>query len=110
MRDDLVPGSLLADYVLPDHMRAARRLSALQGAGDPMLLVLIRGFFFPKDREQPKAPTEFHPQLVVGTRRLVVVTTDDWHTTNNLQQQLGAAYPFLYDEARRVRDDLGICE
>jgi peroxiredoxin len=75
-----------------------------------MLVVLIRGFFCPKDREQLKALTRFHPQLVVGSCTPVVITTDDWHTTNNLRQQLGASYTFLYDEERRVRDDLDICE
>jgi len=105
----LEAGQVLPDYVLPDHTKTARALSALQG-DDPMLLVLIRGFFCPKDREQLKALTRFHPQLVVGNCRLVVVTIDDWHTTNNLRQQLGAHYPFLYDEQRRVRDELDILE
>lgn len=109
MRKDIIPGRPFTDYVLPDHTKTPRRLSALQG-DDPLLLVLIRGFFCPKDREQLKALTAFHPQLVVGSCRLVVVTTDDWHTTNNLRQQLGAHYPFLYDEERRLRDDLDICE
>ncbi|ARP78038.1 peroxiredoxin-like family protein [Bordetella genomosp. 6] len=109
MKPEIAPGRRLADYVLPDHTKTPRRLSALQG-DDPMLLVLIRGFFCPKDREQLKALTRFHPQLVVGNCRLVVITTDDWHTTNNLRQQLGAHYPFLYDEEKRVRDDLDILE
>jgi peroxiredoxin len=109
MRQDIVPGNPFPDYVLPDHTKTLRRLSALQ-SGDPMLLVLIRGFFCPKDREQLKALTAFHSQLVVGTCQLVVITTDDWHTTNNLRQQLGAHYTFLYDEKKQVRDELDICE
>lgn len=109
MRQDIAPGGTFPDYVLPDHTKTARSLSSLQG-DDPMVLVLIRGFFCPKDREQLKSLTSFHPQLVVGNTRLVVITTDDWHTTNNLRQQLGAHYPFLYDEARMVRDDLDILE
>ncbi|AOB38213.1 AhpC/TSA family protein [Bordetella parapertussis] len=109
MNPAIAAGRRLADYVLPDHTKTPRRLSALQG-DDPMLLVLIRGFFCPKDREQLKTLTRFHPQLVVGNCRLVVITTDDWHTTNNLRQQLGAHYPFLYDGEKRVRDDLDILE
>lgn len=110
MRPDIAPGKTFPDYVLPDHTKTERRLSALQTRDDPMLLVLIRGFFCPKDREQLKELTAFHSQLVVGTCQLVVITTDDWHTTNNLRQQLGAHYPFLYDERKIVRDDLDICE
>ncbi len=109
MNPDFSPGRTLPDYVLPDHTKTPRRLSALQG-DDMMLLVLIRGFFCPKDREQLKELTRFHPQLVVGNCRLVVATTDDWHTTNNLRQQLGAHYPFLYDEEKRIRDELDILE
>jgi peroxiredoxin len=109
MRQDITAGRVFPDYVLPDHTKTERRLSALQG-DDPMLVVLIRGFFCPKDRAQLKELTKFHPQLVVGNCRLVVVTTDDWHTANNLRQQLGAQYPFLYDEKKVVRDDLDIVE
>jgi peroxiredoxin len=110
MRSDIKPGATLPDYVLPDHTKTPRRLSSLQGKDHHMLVVLIRGFFCPKDREQLKALTAFHPQLVVGSCHLVVITSDDWHTTNNLRQQLGAHYPFLYDEEHVVRDDLDILE
>lgn len=110
MRSDIKPGAAFPDYVLPDHTKTPRRLSSLQGEDDPMLVVLIRGFFCPKDREQLKSLTAFHPQLVVGSCHLVVITCDDWHTTNNLRQQLGASYPFLYDEQHVVRDDLDILE
>jgi peroxiredoxin len=110
MNPDMAQGRTFPDYVLPDHTQTPRRLSALQGEGDPMLVVLIRGFFCPKDREQLKELTRFYPQLVVGSCRLVVITTDDWHTTNNLRQQLDAHYPFLYDEKKQVRDDLDIHE
>lgn len=110
MNPDVAPGKSFPDYVLPDHTKTPRRLSALQGKDDPMLVVLIRGFFCPKDREQLKELTRFYPQLVVGSCRLTVITTDDWHTTNNLRQQLDAHYPFLYDEKKQVRDELDIRE
>jgi peroxiredoxin len=110
MNSKIAVGQTFPDFELPDHTKVKRRLSALQGKRDPMLVVLIRGFFCPKDREQLKELTRFHPQLVVGSCHLVVITTDDWHTTNNLRQQLGAGYPFLYDEEKRVRDELDILE
>jgi peroxiredoxin len=110
MNPEIAIGQPFPDFVLPDHTRTPRRLSSLQTRDDPMLVVLIRGFFCPKDREQLKELTRFHPQLVVGSCQLVVITTDDWHTTNNLRQQLGAHYPFLYDEKKVVRDRLDILE
>lgn len=110
MNSNIEVGQNFPDFELPDHTKTPRKLSALQGKQDPMLLVLIRGFFCPKDREQLKELTRFHSQLVVGSCHLVVITTDDWHTTNNLRQQLGASYPFLYDEQKQVRDELDILE
>jgi peroxiredoxin len=110
MNSKIAVGQTFPDYELPDHTKTRRKLSDLQGKADPMLVVLIRGFFCPKDREQLKELTRFHPQLVVGSCHLVVITTDDWHTTNNLRQQIGACYPFLYDERKQVRDDLEILE
>jgi peroxiredoxin len=109
MRSDIAPGNPFPDYALPDHTKTPRRLSDLQ-SGDPLVVVLIRGFFCPKDRVQLQELARFHRQLVVGTTRLVTITTDDWHTTNNLRQQLDAHWPFLYDEDRTVQQDLDIEE
>ncbi|MDT7855879.1 peroxiredoxin-like family protein [Rubrivirga sp. S365] len=109
MPSSLAPGATFPDYVLPDHTKTPRRLSDLQ-SGDPMVVTLIRGFFCPKDRVQLQGLSAFYKQLVVGTTRLVTITTDDWHTTNNLRQQLDAHWPFLYDEDRTVQQDLGIKE
>ena len=51
MRSDIVPGAVLHDYELPDHTSKRRKLSELQGP-HPMVLVLSRGGFCPKDRRQ----------------------------------------------------------
>jgi hypothetical protein len=62
MRSDIVFGGPFPDYELRDHTGARRRLSELQGA-DPMVLVLSRGSFCPKDREQHR--------LLAGMERAV---------------------------------------
>jgi len=51
MRSDMVPGAVFPDYELSDHTAKHRKLSELQGQ-DPMVLVLSRGSFCPKDRRQ----------------------------------------------------------
>jgi len=51
MRSDIVPGATFPDYELTDHTAKRRKLSELQGP-DPMVLVLSRGAFCPKDRRQ----------------------------------------------------------
>jgi len=50
MRADIVPGGTFPDYELTDHTKIRRRLSDLQGL-DPMILVLSRGHFCPKDHQ-----------------------------------------------------------
>jgi hypothetical protein len=51
MRSDIVPGAVFPDYELSDHTAKRRKLSELQ-AQHPMVLVLSRGGFCPKDRRQ----------------------------------------------------------
>jgi peroxiredoxin len=51
MRADIVPGTAFPDYELTDQTGKRRKLSELQGP-DPMVLVLGRGGFCPKDRRQ----------------------------------------------------------
>ncbi len=50
MRADIVPGAVFPDYELPDHRGKHRTLSELQ-QGDPLVLVLSRGGFCPKEQE-----------------------------------------------------------
>ena len=109
MRADIVPGAQFPDYILPDHTKASRRLSDLQG-DQLMVLVLTRGSFCPKDRQHMLELVRFHPQLIVGYTQVVTITTDDWHTANNYRQQTAAQWPFLYDEERTVQQDLDIKE
>ena len=109
MRSDIAPGARFPDYVLPDHTNVSRRLSDLQ-SDQTMVVVLTRGAFCPKDRHHFQELVQFYPQLVVGFTHLVAITTDDWHTANNMRQQLDAHFPFLLDEDRRVQQDLDIKE
>ena len=49
MRSDIIPGAIFPDYELADHAAKHRKLSELQGQ-HPMVLILSRGGFCPKDR------------------------------------------------------------
>ncbi len=51
MRPDIIPGAHFPDYELTDHTRMRRKLSELQG-NHPLILVLARGHFCPKDHQQ----------------------------------------------------------
>jgi len=62
MRSDIVPGAVFPDYELSDHRGKHRTLSELQG-GDPLVLVLSRGGFCPKDRRQHEGLLQLHREM-----------------------------------------------
>ena len=72
MRPDIVPGAIFPDYELTDHTGKRRKLSELQGQ-DPMILVLGRGGYCPKDRRQAEGLVELHRELEVASCRLVTI-------------------------------------
>ena len=73
MRSDIVPGALFPDYELTDHTAKRRKLSDLQGQ-HPMVLVLSRGGFCPKDRRQAEGLVQLHRELEVSYCRLVTIS------------------------------------
>ena len=76
MRADIALGAVFPDYELTDHTGKHRKLSDLQGP-DPMILVLSRGGFCPKDRRQAEGLVELHREMEVGYCRLVTISTDN---------------------------------
>lgn len=109
MRADIVPGAVFPDYELTDHTTKRRKLSELQGL-DPMILVLSRGAFCPKDRRQAEGLVQLHREMEVGYCRLVTISTDNLLETNENRTGVGAQWPFLSDAGRTVQKDLDIAE
>src|ERR1700744_5783280 len=109
MRSDIVPGALFPDYELTDHTAKRRKLSELQGQ-NPMVLVLSRGGFCPKDRRQAELLVQFHRELEVAYCRLVTISTDNITLTNEYRTGVGAHWPFLSAAVRIVQKDLDIAE
>jgi peroxiredoxin len=109
MRSDIIPGAAFPDYELPDHTTKRRKLSELQGQ-HPMILVLGRGGFCPKDRRQAEGLLELHREMEVGYCRLVTISTDNITETNEYRSGVGAHWPFLSDTRRIVQKDLDIAE
>jgi peroxiredoxin len=109
MRADIVPGVIFPDYELSDHTATRRKLSDLQGQ-HPMVLVLSRGGFCPKDRRQSELLVQLHREMEVGYSRLVTISTDNISETNENRTGVGAHWTFLSDAGRRVQKDLDIAE
>jgi peroxiredoxin len=109
MRSDLVPGAAVPDFELSDHTGKRRKLSELQG-DDPMIVVLARGGYCPKDRRQHEGLVQLHRELEVGYCRLVTISTDNITESNEFRTGVGAHWPFLSDPGRKVQKDLDIAE
>ena len=109
MRSDIVPGAVFPDYELSDHTAKHRKLSELQGQ-HPMVLVLSRGGYCPKDRRQAEGLVQLHREMEVGYCRLVTLSTDSIVETNEFRSGVGAHWPFLSDPRRTVQKDLDIAE
>jgi peroxiredoxin len=109
VRADIVPGAIFPDYELSDHRAQHRTLSELQGA-DPLVLVLSRGGFCPKDRRQHEGLLQLHREMLVGYCRLVTISTDNLLETREFRTGVGAHWTFLSDPGRKVQKDLDIAE
>jgi peroxiredoxin len=109
MRADIVPGARFPDYELTDTDKQRRKLSELQG-NDPMILVIARGHFCPKDHQQHLELAAFHPKIAVAYTKVVTITTDNILEAREFKASVGAQWPFLCDPGRKVQQDLDIQE
>ena len=109
MREDVVPGGTFPDYRLTDHTKTRRSLSELQGS-DPLVLLLSRGHFCPKDNQQHLQLAAIQSEIAVAYTRIVTITTDNIVTTREFRNSVGANWTFLSDAGRKVQKDLEIQE
>ncbi len=109
MRADIVPGATFPDYQLPDHESVPRRLSELQGE-DPMILTLARGHYCPKEHQQHLELAANYAKVNVAYTKIVTISTDPHHTSQEFRNSVGAQWPFLSDPERIVQKDLEIQE
>jgi peroxiredoxin len=84
-------------------------LSEIQD-GDPMILVLSRGAFCPKDRQQHRLLVELEPEIRVAYTKIVTVSTDKLLELNEMRTGVGAHWPFLSDSERTIQKELDIQE
>jgi peroxiredoxin len=109
VRTDIVPGGNFPDFELTDHTKNRRRLSELQGI-DPMILMLSRGGFCPKDHQQHLELAANFPKIAVAYTQIVTISTDNILETNEFRAAVGAQWTFLSDAGRKVLKDLAIQE
>ncbi len=109
MRADIAPGGSFPDYQLTDHTKTRQRLSELQGI-DPMILVLSRGQYCPRDHQQHLELAAFYSKIAVAYTQIVTISTDNILESNEFRLSVGAPWTFLSDAGRKVQKDLDIQE
>jgi peroxiredoxin len=110
MRPDIVPGGVFPDYALPDHTNTVRTLSEIQD-DDPMIVTLARGHYCPKEHQQHlEIATVLQAKIAVAYTKIVTISTDEHHTSQEFRASVGAYWPFLSDPGRIVQQDLDIQE
>ena len=109
MRADIVEGGVFPDYELTDHTKTRRRLSVLQGS-DPMIVILSRGHFCPKDHQQHLELAANYSKIAVAYTQIVTISTDNIIETAEFRASVGAQWTFLSDAGRKMQKDLQIQE
>jgi peroxiredoxin len=109
VRGDIVPGALFPDYELTDHAKKRRKLSELQGI-DPMIVLLSRGHFCPKDHQQHLELCANYSKIAVAYTQIVTISTDNIVESREFRASVGAEWTFLSDVGRKVQKDLQIQE
>ena len=109
MRDDLVPGNPFPDLRLPDHTGTHVQLSRIPKKG-PFVLAFVRGWWCPKEQVRLRGLVEMQEEVQREYGKLVAVTTDEPYVNGAFRAGLGADFPFLSDEERRVAEELDLLE
>ena len=100
---------VLPDYALPDHADTIRTLSEIQ-RDDPMIVILSRGHYCPKEHQQHLELAAHQSKFTVAYTQIVTISTDVHHTLQEFRDSVGAQWPFLSDPGRTIQQDLDIQE
>ena len=109
MRADLVPGNPFPDLRLPEHTGRELSLSEIAD-GQPLLLCFVRGWWCPKEQIRLRTLVAMQDEIQREYGRLAAVTVDEPYANGAFRAGLGAAFPFLSDEERRVARELDLLE
>ncbi len=109
MRDDLVPGRTFPDLLLPEHTGEELSLSEI-AAGQPLVLCFVRGWWCPKEQIRLRALVTMQEEIQREYGAIAVVTVDGPYANGAFRAGLGADFPFLSNEDRRVGEELDLLE
>jgi len=109
MRDDLAPGKPFPDLRLPEH--TGEELSLRQIAcGQPLVLCFVRGWWCPKEQIRVRTLVAMQDEVQREYGAIAAVTVDSPYVNGAFRAGIGASFPFLSDEDRRVAEELDLIE
>jgi peroxiredoxin len=109
MREDLAPGKPFPNLRLQDTTGEEIALSDIANA-QPLVLAFVRGWWCPKEQVRLGALVALQDEIQREYGRIAVVTVDEPYVNGAFRAGLGAAFPFLSDEERRVAEELDLLE
>jgi peroxiredoxin len=109
MREDLVPGNEFPDIRLPEHTGRELSLSEI-GRQQPVVLAFVRGWWCPKEQIRVRNLVAMQDELQREYGRIVAVTVDEPYVNGAFRAGVGADFPFLSDEERKVAEELDLLE
>jgi peroxiredoxin len=109
MREDLAPGNRFPDLRLQEH--TGKELSLTEIAKQqPLVLAFARGWWCPKEQVRLRALVSMQDEITREYGSIAVVTVDEPYVNGAFRAGLGASFPFLSDEDRRVAEELDLLE
>ena len=86
-------------------------LSLSEIAGEqPLVLAFLRGWWCPKEQVRARNLVALQDEIQREYGKIAVVTVDEPYVNGAFRAGLGAAFPFLSDEDRRVAEELDLLE
>jgi peroxiredoxin len=109
MRDDLVPGNPFPDVRLPETTGKELSLGEI-AKRQPLVLAFVRGWWCPKEQVRLRMLVAMQDEIQREYGRIAVLTVDEPYVNGAFRAGLGADFPFLSDEERRVAEELDLLE
>ena len=106
---NLSPGKTFPDISLPEHTGRELSLSRI-ASRQPLVLCFVRGWWCPKEQVRLANLVSLQEEIQREYGRIAAVTVDAPYVNGAFRAGLGAAFPFLSDEDRRVAEELDLLE
>ncbi len=109
MRDDLVPGNPFPDLRLPQHTGKELALSEI-AEQTPLVLAFVRGWWCPKEQLRVRTLVSMQDEIQREYGKIAAVTVDEPYVNGAFRAGMGADFPFLSDEERKIATELDLLE